>query len=95
MKFKKWDFQYFLEVDWWWGFVHLIGSAFLVSIFARFGIIRPIRDLTIFILGVLWECADGLFGGKINIFDPAGFSRRDLIYDIAGILTTELVLFIT
>ncbi len=94
MKFKKWDFNYFLQIDWWYGFTHLIGSALLIALMYRIGFIFWIRDLTILILGVLWECADGLFGNKIKIFDNSGFSWRDVIYDIAGILTTELVLII-
>lgn len=94
-KIKDWNFQYFLAVDWWWGFVHLIGCAFLTALFYRFGMIFWIRDLTTVVLGVLWEVGDGYLGNKIKIFDPAGFSWRDVIYDAIGILTAELVLLIT
>ena len=91
MKFKKWDFQYFSEQDWWWGFVHYTGSALITGLLYRLtGMILISMIITIG-LGIIWECLDGVMNGKY-VFDPAGFSWRDLIYDTIGIITAGLIL---
>jgi hypothetical protein len=79
-----------------WSGIHFFGSYFLGSIFfALFGL----RGLLIaFLMGLLWEIADGIW--KIistdyelsephkfdNIFDRRGFSWLDLVLDFNGIV---------
>ena len=93
MKFKKWDFNYFLQVDWWYGFIHLIGSGLITVGLFRLGLSWWSMIIT-FGLGLLWECLDGLLGKVLSIFDNSGFSWRDIIYDTAGIILTGLTILI-
>ncbi len=93
MKIKKWDFNYFSALDWWYGFIHLIGSGLITAFLIRIGFSWWSGLITLG-LGIIWECLDGLLGEKFKIFDPAGFDFRDLVYDSAGIILTGLVIII-
>lgn len=90
-KVKKWDWVYYKEVDFWWNFVHCLGSLVLVKVGRWFGMSRFWAFGIVLVAGILWEVADGFYGGKEKYLDKAGFDFRDVVSDFLGAVTGMLI----
>jgi len=72
--------------------LHFIGSAYLSSNLEHAGLRWWQADAAALLAGVSWEIKDGLLPyEKYGYFGGDGFSRNDIICDLAGIAANRIL----
>ncbi len=71
---------------------HFVGSAFLADFLETKGMEWWKADLTAIGLGLAWEIKDGFVDYRsIPVFGAEGFSKMDIVSDIAGVVANRLL----